>query len=368
MIEKDLFRTVQKKKYEKLRIPYMGSKQAIAQELMYKMLEIKPNAKYFIDLCAGGGSLSFLALQMGLKVYYNDLQTDLVNFVEYIFNRIKNNEKSKYGLFPEEFYNFVDRETFNKHKNENTIYGQFIRIVYTFGNNQRSYLFGKDIEKYKETLHNVVVFKSIQDGVDFLQMIGKQDDFDNFKKIYEVENQNERRFFIRNYILKNTQNKPFGKHNDCYLYCDKQDYEIIKDFSIVERAKWLNENKRKLIQLEQLQRLEQLQQLQQQNITFSNLSYKDVIINTPPEETIVYIDPPYRATTRYVAGGDFNYEELDSWFKNHNYTCFMSEYNAPHKCILEIKKASLLNNTLKERNNTLKERKFVIEKLFWNEI
>jgi 16S rRNA G966 N2-methylase RsmD len=361
MIEKNLFNNIVRKNYSNLRIPYMGSKQKIAEELMYKMLEIKPNAKYFIDLCAGGGSMSFLAMQMGLRVHYNDLQTDLVNFIEYIINRVKNNEKSKYGLFPEEFYNFVDRETFIKHKNENTLYGQFVRICYSFGNNQKNYLFGKDIEKYKEVLHNVVIFKSIEASKSFLEMIGKQNDFDNFKKIYEIENQNERKFFIRDYVLKNTVNKLSGKHNDEYLYCDKQDYEIIKDFSIVEKAKWLNENKTRLIELQRLQQLERLERLERQNITLSNLSYKDVIINTPPEETIIYIDPPYRNTAKYIAGKDFDYQELDGWFRNHNYTCFMSEYNAPHKCILEIKKESLFNSNLEKR-------KFVIEKLFWNEI
>ena len=34
----------------KLRIPYKGSKIDIASELIDKMLEIKPNAKYFIDI------------------------------------------------------------------------------------------------------------------------------------------------------------------------------------------------------------------------------------------------------------------------------------------------------------------------------
>lgn len=61
-------------------------------------------------------------------------------------------------------------------------------------------------------------------------------------------------------------------------------------------------------------------------------------------------------------GKDFDYNELDTWFKNHNYTCFMSEYEAPHKCILEIKKESLFNNS------NLEKRKFVFEKLYWNEV
>ena len=81
MIEKDLFNNIIKQDYNNLRIPYQGGKQKIAQELMYKMLEIKPNAKYFVDLFAGGGSMSFLALQMGLKVVYNDKHTNLINFV-----------------------------------------------------------------------------------------------------------------------------------------------------------------------------------------------------------------------------------------------------------------------------------------------
>ena len=60
-------------KVKPLRIPYMGSKNKIAEQLMRKMLEIKPNAKYFVDLFGGGGSMSFAALQLGL-IFINSLQ------------------------------------------------------------------------------------------------------------------------------------------------------------------------------------------------------------------------------------------------------------------------------------------------------
>jgi site-specific DNA-adenine methylase len=117
----------------------------------------------------------------------------------------------------------------------------------------------------------------------------------------------------------------------------------------------------RLQQLEQLQRLANLEQLANLNnfFTTSNLSYKDVKINTPIEETIIYLDPPYRNTEKYIEGKDFDYKELDQWFKNNKYTCFMSEYNAPHKVIFEIDKFSLLNNS-KEKKKVVKE------KLFWN--
>ena len=87
-----------------------------------------------------------------------------------------------------------------------------------------------------------------------------------------------------------------------------------------------------------------------------------MIINTPPEETIIYLDPPYRNTEGYIIGENFNYNEIDEYFKNHKYTCFMSEYEAPHKCILEIKKAKLF------KNSNIQERQYAIEKLYWNEV
>lgn len=148
------------------------------------------------------GSMSFLAMQMGLKAHYNDLQTDLVNFVEYIFNRVRNNKKSKYGLFPEEFYNFVDRETFNKHKNENTIFGQFCRICYSFGNNQSCYLFGKDIEKKKQLGHNIVMFQCEKSLKEFNEIFNVKFKLSN-KKTW-----NERRFgFMQNFSREQRLNK-----------------------------------------------------------------------------------------------------------------------------------------------------------------
>jgi site-specific DNA-adenine methylase len=93
------------------------------------------------------------------------------------------------------------------------------------------------------------------------------------------------------------------------------------------------------------------------NLTLLNLDYKDVEINTPKDETIVYLDPPYRGTAKYIE--DLNHEELDNYFKSSPYTCFMSEYEAPFKSIMEIEKLNLMNN-YKEKT------KVALEKLFIN--
>ena len=114
---------------------------------------------------------------------------------------------------------------------------------------------------------------------------------------------------------------------------------------------------KELERLEQLERLQQLEQLQP-IFTTSNLSYKEVKINTPIDETIIYLDPPYRNTAKYIEGKDFNYKELDQWFLDNKYTCFMSEYNAPHKVIFEIDKFSLMDNS-QEKKKVVKEKLYI---------
>ena len=298
---------------ENFRIPYMGSKNKIAIDLLREMLRVKPKAKYFYDLFGGGASVSFAASQIGLKTHYNELQTSLVKFIDYIFNRLEKGLKGQYGLFPDDFYNFIDREEFMKLKKEDSIKGQLARICYSFGNNQRSYLFG-DIEETKHLAHNIVMFRCE-------------------KSLKELNNLLDTDIKTSNLPTWNGRRLDFMKQ--------------VKD--------------RKCHELQRLEQLERLERLENINkfFTTSNLSYKEVKINTPIEETIIYLDPPYRNTEKYIEGKDFDYKELDEWFINNKYTCFMSEYNAPHKVIFEIDKLSLLDDS-KEKKKVVKE------KLFWN--
>jgi site-specific DNA-adenine methylase len=285
-----------------LRIPYMGSKRKIANQLFEKMLEIKPNAKYFFDLFGGGGSMSFFALQIGLKTHYNEKQRGLVDLINYILERSKNKQFGKFGIFPDDFYEFIDREKFNILKDEDSIKGQFARICYSFGNNQRTYMFG-DVEELKHLGHNIVVFQ----------------DKESLQKFNEI--------FKCNFVL--SSKKTINQRRS--------------DFAAQINA---GDNRFELQQLEQLPAF-----------AIYNLDFQEVKIETPIDETIIYLDPPYRGTAGYLEG--VLHSEIDSYFINSPYTCFMSEYNAPFDSILEIKKESLLNNTKAEKT-------FVIEKLFYN--
>jgi len=295
----------------KFRVPYMGSKNKIALPLLREMLKVKPNARYFYDLFGGGGSMSFAASEIGLVTHYNELQASLVEFIDYVFDRLKNGLIGQYGLFPDDFYDFIDRDEFMGLKGENSIKGQFARICYSFGNNQRDYLFGQNIEHKKHLGHNIVMFQCEESLKQLNDLLGVD------IKTSNLPTWNERRLdFLRQ----------------------------VKD--------------RKYKQLQQLLQLERLERLQPVFST-TNLSYKDVKINTPIDETIIYLDPPYRNTKKYIEGIHFDYKELDQWFLDNKYTCFMSEYNAPHTVIFQIDKLSLLDNS-KEKKKVAKE------KLFWN--
>jgi len=293
-----------------LGLPYMGSKRKYSNQLICKMLEQKPHCKYFYDLFGGGGAMSFAALQKGLTVFYNEKQTCLVNFIEFIFECIRN-PQSEFGIFPPEYYKFITREEFIKLRSGQGNYAQFVRICYSFGNNQKDYMFNPELEVKKHLAHDVVVFRCEKSLTYFNNL------HNTTIELSDKKTWNERRLDFGSYIRSN------GKRLD----------------------------------LQRLQQLEQLQRLQQK-ITFTNLDYRDVKITTPIEETIVYLDPPYRGTAKYIEG--LNYDNLDKWFLELPYLAFMSEYTAPFQSIYGIETRS----TLSSSSNNCKK----IEKLYINRI
>lgn len=283
-----------------LRIPYMGSKNKLAHELISIMQLYKPNAKYFYDLFGGGGSISFMALQMGYTVIYNEYDTNLSNFVRYIFN---NKEHSEYGSFPREWYKFVTRKKFLEQIKLNTPYAEFCRIVYSFGNNRKCYLFNPELEKIKHLAHNFVVF-NCDDSLHKFNMLNSTNIIMPKEKTIQG-----RRLNYQKQIKKN------GKRID------------------LERLE-------RLQQLERLQRLEQLEQLQRLDIL--NKSYSDIEIPYDDDDVIIYCDPPYRGTAGYLK--EFDIESFDKWVLNNNKTVFISEYNAPFNLIHTIDKICTLTS------------------------
>ena len=95
-----------------------------------------------------------------------------------------------------------------------------------------------------------------------------------------------------------------------------------------------------------------------QNVKFTNLSYDEVPLQP---NSIIYLDPPYRDTTKYKTG-IFDYDKFYNWcIEKHNegHQVFISEYYMPEsdfKCIWSKEVNSSLTKDTGAKKN--------VEKLF----
>lgn len=128
-------------------LPYQGGKTKLADWI----IDLFPKATHFYDLFAGGCSISHAALLSGKfeHVHANDI-TDSVK----LFEDALNGDLDKYE--PERFRT---REYFFAEKDTNP----FVRIVYSFGNDQATYLYSREIEPYKKAVHEMLYAPTVNE-------------------------------------------------------------------------------------------------------------------------------------------------------------------------------------------------------------
>jgi len=298
-----------------LGIPYMGSKRKLSKKIIDYILIHNPNCKYFYDLFGGGGAISFEALQRKQiqKVYYNELNTGVVNLLKKI---------QKDG-FTDDFLKWVSREDFKKHVNDDDWRAGLIKTCWSFGNNaNKGYLFSEENEKIKHILHEIIVNDSDYHIDLFDKDYGIKIDTSKLEKQYSKE----KRLKIMSFLKKEIKGR-----------LDLQRLEQLQ----------------RLQQLERLEGLEGLEGLERLNI--SNLSYDKVKINTPIDETIIYLDPPYFNTAKYQK--DVSQEDFLNYVKKSPYKIYMSSYELPFNEVDSFEHRSLLSANTKNK---------VYEKLFCN--
>lgn len=116
----------------------MGSKSKIAEWIVSKL----PRATHLYDVFAGGGAVTHCALLSGKWkcVHFSDI-TNSVELLRDCFE----------GNLPDGS-EWISREDFFARKDENP----YIRLLWSFGNDGRTYLYGKDIEPYKKAVHEMI--------------------------------------------------------------------------------------------------------------------------------------------------------------------------------------------------------------------
>jgi hypothetical protein len=260
---------------KKYGIPYQGSKTNVIDAIA----KFFPNADHFYDLFGGGFSVSHYILEHRRKSFkhfhYNEIRPGLAQLIK---DAIAG--KYNYSVFKPEW---ISREKFFKDKQSNC----YIKIIWSFGNNGESYLFGKELESHKRSMHQAVVF----------------DEFDIFMK--------------DEFGLSEWPNRLDVTGKRLYL---NHHLRMLKrvDLQQLQRLERLQ----RLQQLEQLERLQQLPQLQQlERLQLTSLDYRQVQIHP---SSVIYCDIPYKGTASY--GDEFNHGEFFDWAASQMCPLFISEY------------------------------------------
>lgn len=278
----------------------------IKDKLVHKIASVFPSADNFYDLFGGGFSVTHYMMLHHSKKYqnfhFNELQPGNIQLIQ---DAIAG--KYNYNVFKPKF---IDRETFLRDKDT----CPYTRIIWSFGNNQSGYLFGKDLEADKKSLHNAVIFGEFDsNAIKFL----------NITKWPPNLSLRGRRLMCRSLIR--TKGKRVGE----------------------------------LQQLQRLQRLERLQQLERlqrlERLQFSSISYEKV--NIKPN-SLIYCDPPYLGTAKYL--DEFDHDKFWNWVRNQAEPVMVSEYSAP-------KDIQVIMAIRHKKSNSANLRTDSVEKLFGNE-
>lgn len=328
--------TIKCGKYQGQGLVYLGSKRGIADKIYHSIINTLGGVKInrFVDLFCGGGAMGFCAALHGERVLMNDANQYLIYF---LYSIIKNKippEWKKDFISREEYQglkDFIANKSYFEIDKQTALRYAFASTFFSFGGNfGKYYIYGKDIEKQKEIMHKVFVFNDL-----------------DAKK--ELEN-------IAGFEFK--LKKDFTPYEN-YIYYKKQGREkISKQRRETDRRIEFDRDKsdlQHLQHLEHLQRLERLEHLQ--HLEFSSIDYADF---QAEKGDIIYCDPPYENTEKYIKG--VNHNSFFEFALSNKNAVFVSEYQDLSKYgfikVFEIEKRQLLNKNSETKKN--------VEFLFWN--
>ena len=287
----------------------MGSKSKLALDLIGAM----PTGRRFVDLFGGGFAMSHCAYLSGRfeEVYYNDINPLLAPLIQDAIDG-----KYSCDVFKPKF---ITREEFFEKKDT----CGYVKYIWSFSNDGKTYMFGRHIEEMKRKAHDYVVFD-----------------------VFDIELEE----YIGNGRLTKTDTT--GRRLEFY--------------KLVREHKATLKEKVRLERLQQLGRLERLQQLGQDRgnlfgnnvkLTLNTGNYTDYEYQ---DGDVVYCDIPYENTRGYNKEDYFDHKAFYDWALTRDYPIYISSYELPEGffCFFEKERRCLMNGG---RSTSYK-----VEKLFTN--
>lgn len=296
--------------YQKgLGIPYMGSKRKIAKELVDYMFKMNPQVDTVYDLFGGGGAMTFEFAQRPQikKVIYNDADSGVVSLMRKVLED---------GV-TDEFYEWIDRDTFHELKNDNSLLGGFTRTCWSFGNRASGgYIYNSKHTDIKRLLHEIIV-NSCGNSLRELERKLKQE-----LDIDLPTGMDNRRKTVSDYMKE--LGYPSGLYRSQFLE---------RMCCLVDIAR-LDDNIKSKIELN---------------------SKSAFDFNEFQDNALIYLDPPYIDTKEYING--ISHEVLYDYIENIDAIVYLSSYESPLYEVMGIKK-QITTNTDKTKT--------AVEKLFCN--
>ena len=330
-------------------LPYKGSKNKLAKEIV----DLLPEGEVFVDLFCGGCAVTHAAMLSGKykRFIINDIDPQMPQFFADAASGKFKNEKR-----------VISREDFARLKDTDAL----VATVWSFGNNQKSYLWSEENEKVKIPACKMILADTVEERLKYYrQFIGALQDV---KAELERRRKNMERCKaeygeiagsvregLRKYLSESGKrpsdidrllgtngmaNHYFGKsqwefptenaYNRIREACPNfppydywgQSLQSLQSLESLERLQSL-QSLQSLERLERLQRLQSLRRLERLETTSGD--YQNVEI---PDGAVVYCDPPYRGTNEYRNGG-FDYGRFYDWLRSREYPVYVSEYAMP---------------------------------------
>lgn len=294
-------------------IPYMGSKQKLVDKIVPFILKRHPEATDLYDLFGGGGSVSLYTVlnYPDVTVHYNELSKAVSSLMSYLKDG---------GPVPN---NFVTRSEFNDRWRGDDWYAGLLQTCWTFGNRTNAtYLYGKDLEEFKQRLHNTV--------------------FDGERNLSWLED------FVRERF----------KREGIKLYLDYDRYTTPYQRRIVLQRQCADLRIQHLHYLDRLEHIVNMPGISELEVT--NLSYTDAPISGA--KPVIYCDPPYEGTAEYRED-KFDHKAFYDWVANCEYPVYFTSYEISDKRFTRVK--AINTRSLLAASQT-KSSKYNYENIYWN--
>ena len=338
-------------------VGYKGGKSKLVDSISKAI----PYAEVFVDLFAGGCAMTHWAMETKRfkRFVANDMQGDgLRLFAAGIEGKYRNETR------------WISRDDFFKLKDSEP----YVSLCWSYGNDQSSYMYAKEIEPWKKALHYARVFGDFSLLKEFgIDSDGSRADIvkhmDEYKRKYirwwlskqgysaeeldaliarckgqiEVHEEELRQYLLRGLESSGLTQAEVGQRlgtqmtghyfgRSQWSFPTQEYYEMMQAFMPA-----LDKDYNDVIGLhnlwQRLQRLQSLQSLQRlQRLETSFVDYRAVAI---PRHSVVYCDPPYFQTSGYIVNGNqkdgsgFDHQAFYDWCESQTELVLISEYFMP---------------------------------------